>query len=472
MMVCAGTEHPGRQYYAKRAGAAASRLRLHCRSRLRAGAETYPWTDPSKKLPMSVHAIHRSPRLLTASTRGRYLPALLGGGAAALSALVLAACSTASVPPAQVDREAVARYRDAGYPMPAAAAIETHRISGPVSGAPWSISLTRPADHANRALIVFLPSLGEADNAPNHWIELWSHAGYAVMSIQPLPDDAQVWATQEARSGDFERVARARFAANLMADRLARLSALLTEIRQRSLRGEPGLEGLDWAHLGLAGADLGAFAVQTIAARQPPDLASTSLPLTPLAYVAISPYAVRGAPAVGPEAVAHAPVLMISARDDIDAYGVITDTTLRRLAFDRLGNGDDYYLELGSATHRWLCGLVEPPAGEATTHRTTAFENDRAGKRGLKGGQADTMAPVGDEDDQTQDKRARNAASRAEAEKARGRAMTHVALSEVSFTAISLAFLDAYVREEPRARSWLTNSAAKWLQDGDRLKHR
>ncbi|SPJ16935.1 hypothetical protein SBBP2_2290001 [Burkholderiales bacterium] len=82
------------------------------------------------------------------------------------------------------------------------------------------------------------------------------------------------------------------------------------------------------------------------------------------------------------------------------------------------------------------------------------------------------MAPVGDEDDQTQDKRARNAASRAEAEKARGRAMTHVALSEVSFTAISLAFLDAYVREEPRARSWLTNSAAKWLQDGDRLKHR
>jgi hypothetical protein len=79
---------------------------------------------------------------------------------------------------------------------------------------------------------------------------------------------------------------------------------------------------------------------------------------------------------------------------------------------------------------------------------------------------------VVEEGDRRRKNRARNAASRAEAEKARGRAMTHVALSEVSFTAISLAFLDAYVREEPRARSWLTNSAAKWLQDGDRLKHR
>jgi len=422
---------------------------------------------------MTVHAVHRGARLRTASMRGRYLSALLGGGAAAISALVLAACSSTSVAPAQADRQAVARYRGTGYPVPAAVAIETHRISGPVSGAPWSISLTRPADHASHALIIFLPSLGEADNAPNHWIELWSHAGYAVMAIQPLTDDAQVWATQEARSGDFERVARARFPANFMADRLARLSALLAEIRQRSLRGESGLEGLDWAHLGLAGADLGAFAVQTIATRQVPDLAPVSLPVRPLAYIAISPYALRAVPTQGAEAMAHAPVLMISARDDVDAYGVITDATLRRLAFDRLGNGDDYYFELGSATHRWLCGLVEPPpGGESTAHRTTAFENDRAGKRGLKGGQADTMAPGGDEDDQSQDKSARNAATRAEMEKARSRALTHVALSEVSFAAISIAFLDAYVRQDAGAHFWLTNAAAKWLQDDDRLKHR
>ena len=256
-------------------------------------------------------------------------------GAGALIAL-LAACASSPVPVAKVDEDAVARYRAAGYALPAPVPIEAHRISGPVTEAPWTVGLTRPADHQTHPLIVYLPSLGEDDTAPVRWIETWAHAGYAVLVVQALRDDADVWSTPYARSGDFERIARARFADELMADRIARLSRLLAQVRTRSLRGEAGLDGLDWNHLALAGADLGGYTVQCIATSPPAALAAVQWPLKPQAYLVISPYAVRGVSAV-PSVAPDAPVLMISARDDVDAYGVVTDPAIRHLAFDRLG---------------------------------------------------------------------------------------------------------------------------------------
>jgi len=395
--------------------------------------------------------------------------------AASLAALALAACSTAPAPVAKVDEEAVARYRAGGYGPPAPLAIESHRISGPVTEAPWTIGLTRPADHQLRPVIIFLPSLGQDDAAPVRWIETWAHAGYAVLVIQPLADDADVWSTPDARSGDFERIARARFADELMADRIARLSRLLIQVRTRSLRSEPGLDGLDWNHLALAGADLGAYTVQSIATAPPPTLAAAAWPLNPQAYLVISPYAVRGAPPVD-TAAARAPVMMISAVDDVDAYGVVTDPAIRHLAFDRLVGVDDYYFELGVATHRWLGGaVVLADAPEATPRARPMMSDEVSGgqNRGRRkpGSARDDMAPQGDDEDTAAEKKARTA-SRLDMLAARSRALTQSALSVTSFEAVSLAFLDAYVRDLPAAHAWLGETAPHWLQDGDRLKHR
>lgn len=387
----------------------------------------------------------------------------------------LAACAAPSLPVAKVDDAAVARYRAGGYPLPAPLPIESHRITGPVTEVPWTIGLTRPADHQPHPLIVFLPSLGEDDSAPVRWIETWAHAGYAVLVIQALRDDAEVWSTPDARSGDFERIARARFADELMADRIARLSRLLGQIRARSLRGEAGLDGLDWSHLALAGADLGGYTVQCIATSTPAALAAVHWPLAPQAYVVISPYAVRGAPAT-PPAAPGAPVLMISARDDVDAYGVVTDPSIRHLAFDRLGAGDNTYFELGTATHRWLGGAVVLAAVPEATPRQRPIAGDDGpvgpgGRRRKAGPGRDDMAPETEDEDSVAERKAR-AASRAEQALARSRALTQSALSVVSFEAVSVAYLDAWLRDRPAARVWLTDGASRWLQDGDRLKHR
>lgn len=388
---------------------------------------------------------------------------------------MLGACASNSGPVARVDTDAVARYRSAGYAVPTVPGIEAHRIRGPLSEAPWTISLTRPADHAIRPLIVYLPALGQSDDAPNHWVVAWAQAGYAVISIQALEDDANVWATSEARSGDFERIARSRYADELMSDRIARLAVLLNQVKVRSLRAEPGLDGLDWSHLALAGADLGAYTVQSVIASSPQTLAAIGWPLAPVAYIVISPYAVRSHPA--PDPTPHAPVLMISSRDDVDAYGVVTDAAVRRLAFDRLGAGKDYFLEIGTATHRWLGGQVQMQGSpEATPRRPSMMADEspeRRARHGVNPGQAsDAMAPGGDDEELTPEKRAKLTASREELEKARSRALTHAALSEVSFEQVSIAFLDTTLRALPAAEAWLANGASGWLQEGDRLKLR
>ncbi len=403
-------------------------------------------------------------------------------GARALGAVALctwlAGCSSMSGPKIEVDKAAVERYRSSGYIFPTQEGVGLHRFAAPVTQIPWSFTLAEVPGHgANRRIILFFPPLGDADDAPCLWMDVWARAGYAVISIQAFDDDARIWTTSDARSGDFERVARARFSDELMSDRIVRLSALVAQTRARSLAGEPALAGLDWTRVALVGADLGAYTVQSIARMTPEQLAAVHWPLQPAAYIAISPYARQKG--TEPTAIAaRAPVLMISSRDDVDAYGVITDVSLRHLAFDDLVSGDDYYLELGSASHRWLGGITadQQNSPEAMARRTPTFrEPSVSNARKRSGGSgSDGVAP--EDEDLPPEATAKLAASRkereAQAAKARSRQLTRAAQSEVSFTHVSIAFLDAYLRQDGRAHTWLLNAAPTWLQDGDRLKHR
>ena len=261
-----------------------------------------------------------------------------------------------------------------------------------------------------------------------------------------------------------------------MADRVARLARLLAQVRARSASGEPALAGLDWGHLALTGADLGAYTVQTIAGMAPDALAAVGWPVAPVAFVAISPFARQNRTVVGVSR-ARAPVLMVSAHDDVDAYGVTTDISLRHLAFDRLSSGDDYFFELGAASHRWLSGLAATQQGIAeAVQRRPAFIDETPNKRGRGGATRDNVAPLGDDEDQPPEASAALAATRAERDaqlaRTRSRLLTHAALSEVGFEDVTVAFLDAYLRQDGHAQSWLLGSAANWLQNGDRLKHR
>jgi hypothetical protein len=212
-----------------------------------------------------------------------------------------------------------------------------------------------------------------------------------------------------------------------------------------------------------------------------------------MAYIVISPYATRngtparldtmvpGDPAAAPPAMdaEHAPVLMLSSLNDADAYGIVTDPAVRRLAFarlgpDRQGASSDYYLEMQRASHRWLEGLSAGlgGGGEPAPRRALPPPMTPGGIRNPQGLDKDDVSPGGDDDESTPEKKAQREAARAELVHAHSRELTRIAISDATFSSISVAFLDAYVRGKSDARHWLDASAPGWLTDGDRLKRR
>jgi len=386
--------------------------------------------------------------------------------------LILTACSSTPGVKIEIDHASIARYRDAGYTHRVDEGVIRQRVGAPDSLAAWHVTLVSLPGGSLRPLIVYLPALGDGDDTPCRWEDVWARAGYAVLAVQALDEDARVWSTESARSGDFEQVARSRFTDELMDQRLARLAHLLAQLRQRTQSGAAELAGLDWARLALAGADLGAYTVQTIATLTADRRAELGWPVQPRGYVAISPHG-RSTPGPASAATpASAPVLMISSRDDVDAYGVITDVALRHQAFDRLAGGDDYYLEFASASHRWLAGVAPAAAAEAPVHRASPARQSGPPNRGAG---ADRLAPAED-DELSPEARARAVAGRAEreAQAARllGRQLTQLEMSEIGFEDVTLAFFDAHLRQDPRAGRWLAEQAADWLKNGDRIKHR
>jgi len=420
----------------------------------------HPPIPTSPRTPLACHGL--AARTAAAGARAG---ALLVG-------LLLAACSSTDTPKEEADQGAVARLRSAGYVHAHEAGVARRTIepAGRERGAGYTLATTAERG-ARRPVIVYLPPLGDTGNSPCRWIDLWAGAGYAVLTIQPLDDDAQIWTSAEARSGDFARVGRARYRDDVMADRITRLAHVLEDLRARGAAGEAPLAGLDWTRVALAGADLGAYTVQTIATLAPQRRAALEWTLIPGAYLAISPYARRdAAPGSAPAA---APMLMISSPTDVDPYGVVPDAAQRHQAFEQAVGGEAYFLELSPVSHRWLAGIApdQQNSAEAIARRTPVFREPGVDNRGRDfRNEAHTAPAPDDEPPELPDAPAATRAERdAQLALARNRQLTRRAMNEVRFDDVSVAFFDAYVRANPQARAWLRDSAANWLQGAGRL---
>jgi hypothetical protein len=390
----------------------------------------------------------------------------------AILAATLAGCATTPEPKVEVDQARVAAYRAGGYAYRGTEGVAMHRIEGVGAQAAWTVTVARSRKAGSGLpVIVYLPGLGDDDRSPIRWIDLWSDAGYAVVVLQALEDDAKVWTSADARSGDFTRIARARFDDEWMDLRVARLAAVLADLRSRA---DAPLAGVDWSRLALAGDDLGAYTVQTIARMKPAELAAVGWPQQACAYLAISPYARREAQAQDDAQALNGPMLMVSAPTDVDAYGVVTDAALRRSAFARLGGGERYFLELSAVSHGWLSGRTPDvlTSADAVARRTPLFREP--GQNLRTHGNAPGLTPM--DDDEAAREAVAQGHTRAEADAlaaaARSRRLTESALSETGFELVTIAFLDSQMRRSEPARQWLRGPAANWLQGGDHLEVR
>jgi dienelactone hydrolase len=325
-----------------------------------------------------------------------------------------------------------------------------------LDGRKIELVLSEPVGSRPLPAVVYLPGLGESASAGDAWRNAWAAAGYAVVSVQPLAEDEQAWRSELARGGEFKALGRERYAAAATRERLDLLAAIASEAQRRSHAGEAGWSRIDWNRVVIAGFDLGAYSAIAMAA--------SAAPLPPRAVLALSPYA---SVPVGrddlAEPVPSLPLLAVSGDADGDPLGVVAPGAHGHRLLDRLSGPDHYVLLMGGLTHARLSGTAafDKVAESRASHPTPELgpAGDKGAGRSGRGrrtssGDTDRNVPVRDAGRSPD-----GDLSLAEARERMARAVQ-----------VSTAFLDAYAKDDARARAWLATSAPAWLGASGELR--
>jgi hypothetical protein len=186
------------------------------------------------------------------------------------------------------------------------------------------------------------------------------------------------------------------------------------------------------------------------------------------ATIALSPYA-SAADGTGddPYRDIHAPVLSITSDMDTDPLGLVEGARFRRTPFNRTEGPEKYLLSLRGLPHGGLGGnaasMPKPsdiaprrPQGSGQDSGQTR-RNSRRGAAGPANGlDSDRDRPVGSDG-------ARNGVDLS---------ATGIQMRIIATQKISTAFLDAYVKNDARARAWLAADASGWLDTAGQLQRK
>ena len=388
-------------------------------------------------------------------------------GAATLALAFLAGCSSAPI--VKPDETKVKQFAGLGYQTDDHFGIATTYANWMSGQLDFDISLTVPAMPGPFPLVIYLPALGETRSAGETWRTAWAQSGYAVLSVQPLIDDAKVWGSPRARSGDFALLVRERYSPSVMMDRIAALQSALIELNRRHARREAPLDRIDLSRVAIAGFDVGAYTAMAIAGESIRGVPSPALPFPVKAVIALSPYAdFSGAPFSERYAEMRGPILSVTSDNDTDALGLVTSPSIRKAPFETMPGGGKYLLTMSGIPHAGMSGggpRAEPieaggPPGKAEPGQSNADRGRDGGSRSShrKGGMGGSGSTDG----------GRMGRDRPGA----GLSPTSLAISEAAIQGVTTAFLDAYVKDDSIAREWLDKDASRWLRDRGEIKHK
>lgn len=380
----------------------------------------------------------------------------LAFAAAALlgASLLLAGCG-GGPPKARIQEQEQQRaFESRGY-APQGASVTVQALSWRLRGEDVRLSLAMPAGAGAepRPVVLYLPGLGESETAGLRWRRAWAGAGYAVLSLQSLDDDATAWSSELARSAEFTELGRRHYAEAQMRRRLARLDELLAEAQRLGRLGEAPWRSLDWSRTVVAGYELGAQTAMALAGERQPD--GTVLALTtlrPVAAIVISPQ-VFATPDPARYREVALPVLGLTGPDDSDVLGLVREPRWREAPFAAMPAGRGWLLSAAEVRHAALAGNEpRPEDAERENKRQRAAEDQaqsqpqgrRGGGRGARGQEMPTrMAPVPALPDY--------------------RRLHEQQLGLIAAQQVSVAFLDAQVRQSGAARAWLGGPAQAWM---------
>lgn len=372
-------------------------------------------------------------------------------------ALLLSGCGggppKARLEEQQQQREFAAR----GY-APSGEAVTVQSLAWRLRGDDVRLSLVLPAGagdgSAPRPVVLYLPGLGESEQAGLVWRRAWAAAGYAVLSVQPLDDDATAWSSDLARSAEFTELGRRHYADAQMRRRLARLDELLTEAQRLGRQGEAPWRALDWSRTAVAGYELGAQLAMALAGERQADGTVLALKtVRPVAAIVISPQ-LFATPDPARYRDVSVPVLGLTGPDDSDVLQLVRDLAWRQAPFAAMPPGRGWLLSANEVRHAAFGGNEpRPEDAERERKRIQAAEDQaqsqpqgrRGGGRGQRGQEAPVrMAPV----PPIPDYRQRHAQQ----------------LGLIAAQQVSIAFLDREMKRSETARGWLAGPAQNWMK--------
>lgn len=279
----------------------------------------------------------------------------------ALTAVLLAACAGAPTPRPWAETAA----RELGL-LVGAFELQGRRV----------VATRRAAAAGPLPVVVYLPGIGQGPEAGQRWAAAWAQAGYAVLAVQPLADDAEAWRSALARSGEFRALGELHYGDALRARRADALQALLAALPEAARAAGLALNG---QRVALAGYETGAQAVLDLGA------GPAAGGWQPRAVIAISPPPMAAAAATPP-------LLLVTSDTDGDALGLVTRPAERRRAFDGQRAGAGWLLTLPVLSHAALSGTLAPEGWQAQDqHRG----RDAVGGPPQRGGPGRPAGPVG-----------------------------------------------------------------------------
>jgi predicted dienelactone hydrolase len=306
-----------------------------------------------------------------------------------------------------------------------------------------------PATNDRFPLVVYLPGLGETAESGLVWRKAWAEAGYAVLSVQPASEGVAVWKSEQARLGDFQAVARTHFAASSLARRAQLLEGVFADLA-RHANGASAFARVDTQAIAVTGFDLGAQTAMIFAGERVDGVAALHSPAAIKAVIALSPYADFAGMGIMPDFEdIRIPVLGVTSGEDTDAYGLVTSPSVRRAPFRYMPAGDKYLLMLAGAPHSLMSGREVPETSTTEAARGSdggtgsGEQRSRGGMRGRRGG-------------------GQRGGSN-ETPSAAGSPSINWKMELTDVKSVSVAFLDATVKDDPVAREWLHKDAQRWL---------
>ncbi len=395
-------------------------------------------------------------------------------GSLALAMALLAGCGTHA--PLKADETQVKQFSGKGYLTDDQYSIATSYASWQNGNATYEIALTVPSQPGRYPLVIYLPALGENRMAGEAWRTAWARAGYAVLCLQPLAEDAMAWSSERARRGDFALLARERYSGKAMSARLQALSAVLQELVRQQSANESPLDRVDLSKIALAGFDLGAYTAMTVAGESLPSLIVPEFPLAIRAVIALSPYAsFSGSGLESRYRSIGMPVLSITSDEDADALGLVTSPSLRKAPYEYMPVGDKYLAVLAGMPHMAFSGgnsLVDEDAAPRPAAPTgNAREKGSEGSHGKGGGGKEG---VGRKEGGGRGKAGFRESTGVGPGGWSGQHLTPTAraMAVAAVQGISMAFLDSVVKDDAIAREWLRKDANRWLKNTGELKRK